>query len=468
MAYRGSLFESQGKGYEILTPESRYVFVSSPSHIKELLAVPDSVFSLYAASRQLLQPIFTMHNFNWLDKEGTKGGNEGGGFVRAVRVCLTNTLPTIVPSIRKLVSEELDRLLPLKKCENGSKTAAIYPLILRLTVLSNAEVIFGKELARNELFIQAAKQYIEQVFLGAELIRLLPSWMAPVASRALRPWLNAQHIVYETLTPIAARRLREQGLAENGILASQDADCIQWIMESLPTGRVLTPQRLVHETMAIWFGSIHAVAGAITIALQDLCLHPEYLDPLRKEIDTQYLNFERIAQGLPLLDSFLKESARLTPTEALSTRRYAVEPHTFSDGTHLNRGDWACTPLIAINRIPEFYPNPEQFSGFRFAPPQLLDSLSIKDEEGLPKQDTPSKLVDTDHKWLMFGTGRQACPGRFYAAAAAKVIMSQIISKYDMRMVDKDAKRWWSLRSTIVLREDVMVEFTPRVKGNGS
>lgn len=55
-------------------------------------------------------------------------------------------------------------------------------------------------------------------------------------------------------------------------------------------------------------------------------------------------------------------------------------------------------------------------------------------------------------------------PGRFYAAAAAKVIMSQMISKYDMRMVDKTAKRWWSLRSTIVLREDLMVAFTCRAK----
>lgn len=55
-------------------------------------------------------------------------------------------------------------------------------------------------------------------------------------------------------------------------------------------------------------------------------------------------------------------------------------------------------------------------------------------------------------------------PGRFYAAAAAKVSMSQMISKYDMRMVDKTAKRWWSLRSTIGLRGDLMVAFTCRAK----
>lgn len=59
-------------------------------------------------------------------------------------------------------------------------------------------------------------------------------------------------------------------------------------------------------------------------------------------------------------------------------------------------------------------------------------------------------------------------PGRFYAAAAAKVIMSQVVSKYDMRMVDKEAKRWWSLRLTIVLREDIKVEFTPRGRGISS
>lgn len=168
---------------------------------------------------------------------------------------------------------------------------------------------------------------------------------------------------------------------------------------------------------------------AITIALQDPCLHPEYLEPLRQDIDNHYLDFEHTAQGLPLLDSFIKESARLTPLKPVcyhfsfvlfvtrltnitrqtaSTRRYAVESHTFSDGTHLNRGDWACTPLIAINKIPEYYPNPEQFGGFRFTPPEVLESLSKMDQEGLAKQDTPSKLVDTDHKWLMFGTGKQA------------------------------------------------------------
>lgn len=54
----------------------------------------------------------------------------------------------------------------------------------------------------------------------------------------------------------------------------------------------------------------------ITFAIHDICLHPEYVEPLRRELEGEYSVFERTAQGLPLLDSFIKESARLTPVEA--------------------------------------------------------------------------------------------------------------------------------------------------------
>ena len=54
-----------------------------------------------------------------------------------------------------------------------------------------------------------------------------------------------------------------------------------------------------------------------TFAIHDLCLHPEYKEPLLREVTGHdYEEFERTAHGLPLLDSFVKESARLTPVEA--------------------------------------------------------------------------------------------------------------------------------------------------------
>ncbi len=54
----------------------------------------------------------------------------------------------------------------------------------------------------------------------------------------------------------------------------------------------------------------------MVFAIHDLCLHPEYVEPLRNELKSQYHDFAASGRGLPLLDSFIKESTRLTPVES--------------------------------------------------------------------------------------------------------------------------------------------------------
>lgn len=107
-------------------------------------------------------------------------------------------------------------------------------------------------------------------------------------------------------------------------------------METSPRQAPWSADRIVHELMALWFGSVHVLSTVsprngsnmrrncshvacqtISFAIHDLCLHPEYVEPLRKELKSpNSLEFERTGEGLPLLDSFLKESARLTPVES--------------------------------------------------------------------------------------------------------------------------------------------------------
>jgi cytochrome P450 len=65
----------------------------------------------------------------------------------------------------------------------------------------------------------------------------------------------------------------------------------------------------------------------ITFAIHDLCLHPEYVEPLREELREGYSQFERTSLGLPLLDSFIKESARLTPVE--SSKFFSLPPSPY-------------------------------------------------------------------------------------------------------------------------------------------
>jgi hypothetical protein len=90
--------------------------------------------------------------------------------------------------------------------------------------------------------------------------------------------------------------------------------------------------------MAIWFGSVQGLAivsssappashhicfawtdaiQTLTFALYNLCSHPEYIQPLREEIASpEGAQFLITGDGLPLMDSFLKECSRWTPVES--------------------------------------------------------------------------------------------------------------------------------------------------------
>ena len=55
-----------------------------------------------------------------------------------------------------------------------------------------------------------------------------------------------------------------------------------------------------------------------------------------------------------------------------------------------------------------WYPSPLQFSGFRFAPPELVASLGAEKLDAAPRQEKPSKLVEGDNTFYMWGVeGKQ-------------------------------------------------------------
>ncbi|KAK1919471.1 hypothetical protein P3342_001763 [Pyrenophora teres f. teres] len=448
--------EAKGKPFELLAPDNRYVFVSDPLQIKEIDSAPDSVLSLQAASKQMLQPVYTMHGFNWFDQRGT----EGVGFIRALRTLLTNNLPKILPDLTCIIRTRFQELHAGHAVVNGKKQSDVYHMTVKLVVLSNAVSFFGKDLAKDEQFMTSALAYIEETLICAEIVRLLPKFMTPIVGGIIARTLKSHGVIFNRLLPIAEQRCIERDAAKLGQKVPQHPDCIQWIMETSPKNAPWTPQRVVHELMAIWFGSVHAVSTTVTFAIHDLCLHPEYVAPLRKECEAQYADFEQAGTGLPLLDSFIKESARLTPVESQSTRRSALKPFSLKDGTHVNVGDWFCTPVRAIMTNPADFPEATTFSGFRFADPELVKSLENDDDFNI-MQKKPTKLTDVDMTYHVWGTGRMACPGRFYASAVMKVILGQVILNYDCQLVDPTARRLFTWRSTILPKPSAKVVFTP-------
>ncbi|GAP91997.1 putative cytochrome P450 [Rosellinia necatrix] len=437
--------KAHGAPFAVDAPDNRYILVSKWDQIKEIDDAPDSVLSLQAAAREVLQPKHTMVGFNWHDRKGF----DGAPLLRTIRYLLTAHLPHILPDIRASISNLFEKRYESHPTVKGRKLSAVYPMIIGAVAQSNAYAFFGEELSKNEEFMQAGMVFIEQTLLIAEAVRLLPESISGAVGDFFAKRLNSGRIIYDSLEPVVSKRFEERELRKQGYEIPEQKDCIQWIMETSPKTKPWTVQRVIHELMAVWFGSVHITSTTTCFALFDLCLHPEYLEPLRNEIkNTTWQAFEKSGGNLfPLMDSFMKESARLTPVESVSTRRKATRPFRLADGTKVEVGQWICSAVRGMNLDPDNYSQVDEFHGFRFVPRDVLERSLSGSPSAFQALDQPSEFVDLD--WQLWGTGKSACTGRWYASAMIKIILGTFIEKWDMELAYPKATRHFCWRTFI-------------------
>lgn len=120
-------------------------------------------------------------------------------------------------------------------------------------------------------------------------------------------------------------------------------DGLQWLIDTAPKKAAWSVHRIVGEVMGIWYGSVHtlgivstslspitdadrlsnpsfALNKGVTYALHDIYSHPECMDPIIQELKNTDLDaFSGAPHELPVLDSVLKESARLSAFECSMT-----------------------------------------------------------------------------------------------------------------------------------------------------
>ena len=172
--------------------------------------------------------------------------------------------------------------------------------------------------------------------------------------------------------------------------------------------------------MSLWLVVLTNVrAQLITNVIYDLCSHPSYIDSIRDEwqhvITSTGANItERTLGKLHKMDSFIRESQRLTPFSLLTMTRYIGADVTLSNGQVLPRGHTAGVALDAMNHDPNLFENPHDFDGERF-----VKLRAKRDDEEIAPDEKPSPrwgLLDIHAEAnVNFGFGKHACPGRLLA-----------------------------------------------------
>ena len=311
---------------------------------------------------------------------------------RVLRIMLPSHLNELQRPLSQTISKTTDsQIIRTTESIDEWQELKVFSMAKQIIAAANSLVFFGEDLCEIDEFVRAASDYPQDLLRTAEILRLLPSILRPYLAPLLMGQHKASTILAKHLIPVVEERQRQKALGETNPKAHHD--CIQFFVDASYKNDTWSAKRIVQVILGIWFASVHQPALSLLYALDDLCTFPEHAKSLEREISNS-IRYDEDLDALPLLDGFLKESARTNPSDSISVRRKVLDPYMFADGTTLLEGDVACVPLQAIMQGQSLYAQSLHFDPYRF----------------LDRNKTRSKVRFTDAtaSYPLWGLGKRA------------------------------------------------------------
>jgi cytochrome P450 len=122
-----------------------------------------------------------------------------------------------------------------------------------------------------------------------------------------------------------------------------------------------------------------------------------------------------------------------------SFQRKVLRGFTLSNGQYIPAGVKIEVASHAVYQDSANYSNPKPadvFDGYR--------AYKLR-QGGTATDHARNQFVTTNEQNLMFGYGKHACPGRFFAANEIKMILANLILHYDFKNEDGSKERYAQL-----------------------
>ena len=238
----------------------------------------------------------------------------------------------------------------------------------------------------------------------------LPNWIPTKDNRARNAAVKIYNATVEQI--IAERRatavngeIQDTGDLLSMLMLSQDED-----------GSTMDDQQLRDEVATLFAAGHETTSNALTWTWYLLSQHPEVEAKLHEELDS-VLNGRTPTlddlRDLPYTLQVIKESMRLYPPAWILNGRVALEDVEIGDYT-IPKGNVVWISPYAMHRLPQYFPNPDEFDPERFTP---------ENEKAIPK-----------FAYIPFGGGARVCIGNSFALMEAHLILATIAQQYQLRL----------------------------------
>lgn len=465
----GDAIKAGVKKYHPTTPFTLYpidnghTLILPMSLFSEVHSIPTSIYSLMADTYERFAGRYT-HLAD--DQEEV---------IDAIRMDLTRGIAGNLGVIQKEAAWSLRRELDsvaLSK-ENGQQgeweKVPVYFKLLRIVSIISGRLFVGLPLSRTDEWMDMSIGYtVNVVRAGDDGWKWHPA-LRPLVypfMQSIRNVQEQQRKMREWMKPLA-REVRDRiaGLADDGggvgwekrngkvgdeVGEETRGNFITWLWHRLSPER-RTDEMLMRGQMAISFAAIHTTSSTSAMALFDLAGRQDLIKQLREEMDevaredglvedpeAGIVVFPKSSMvKLQKLDSFLKESQRMSPLAWVTATKKMTQSYTLSNGIFLPKGARIAFPAWAVHTSPEtktFSPSYNASTTSPNAPPDVFDPLRFYRLRQVPGREHRHQLVTTGTDSLSFGHGPHACPGRFFAAYEIKAVVMALLQRYDVRL----------------------------------
>ncbi|CCL98543.1 uncharacterized protein FIBRA_00543 [Fibroporia radiculosa] len=388
---------------------------------EELQKLPDDQMSFLGAVEEVVQHKYTIAEEVVSDPF----------HINIIRGPLTRNLAALLPAIVDEIDASFRELIPTHG--NEWVTISAVPLMARIVCRVSNRVFVGMPTCRNSELLDIVINFTRDVAKGRFMLSFVPIilkpqvpfkfGLRPLSDEACRlvgpllPWSRRALKQFSVIMkPVVEDRMRQ--IEEHGKEWAERPNVLMtWLVEeAIRLGK--SADLIVQALLVSNFVANHTSTISVTHALYHLAASPEYIQPLREEIDAvlKTEGWTKVGIGkMWKLDSFMRESQRLNGISG------TLKDVTLSDGTLIPAGTLCGAAAAGTHHDEENYNRPHLFDPFRFSDKRFDEDEQVKHQ-----------YVTTSPQYIPFGHGRHACPGRFFAANELKAVVAYFIVNYDV------------------------------------